>query len=232
MTVDTSNLDVLLNNGQLNESELYENKGKTLICEIIKNGKINELENFINKYNVSLHSYSSNGFDILIYTIKNSDSVEMINFIIEKTPYKNLNYTVKDNNNTIGTPLFLSLAQNKFKIADLLMENGADINMTLCCNLDKIREEDVYLTQNPYKYYDVIANRDCFTHDYSREIYSNIIQYLCEVDSLTQQNLEYIKNHGFEINAIRTGIIKQLERNNKFEYAKMISNLISEQDID
>ncbi|OUM59100.1 hypothetical protein PIROE2DRAFT_15455 [Piromyces sp. E2] len=232
MTVDTSSLDLLLKNGQLSDSDLYENKGKTLICEIIKNENINELENFINKYNVSLHQYTNNGFDILIYAIKNEVPIDMIKYIIEKTPYKNLNYTIKENNNSIGTPLFLSLAHNNFKIADLLIDNGADINMTLRCDIDKIKEEEVYLIQNPYKYYDVNINRDCFTHDYSRAIYSNVIQYLCEIDSLSQQNIEYIKKHGFEINTIRPGIVKQLERNNKPEYAKMISNLINEGDLD
>ena len=232
MTVDTSSLDLLLNNGQITQSDLYENTGKTLICEIIKNGNINDLEIFINKYNVSLHQYTNNSFDILIYAIKNNVSIDMIKYIIEKAPYKNLNYTIKEDNNSIGTPLFLSLAQNKFEIADLLIENGADINMTLRCDIDKIKEEEVYLVENPYKYYDVNVNRDCFTHDYSRAIYSNIIQYLCEVDSLTQQNIEYIKKHGFEINTIRPGIVKQLERNNKSNYAKMISSLINEQDLD
>ncbi|ORX85478.1 hypothetical protein BCR32DRAFT_325429 [Anaeromyces robustus] len=156
----------------------------------------------------------------------------MINFIIEKAPYQNLNYSIKDENHSISTPLFVALAQNNFLIADLLIEKGADINETVCCNLDKIKEEEVHLHENPFKYFDMSVNRDCFTLDYSCSIISNVIQFLCETESLNPKNIEYLTKHKFDVKSIRPGLVKQLERHNKHEYAKLISELINEDDLD
>jgi len=224
--------DILSSNYQLDQEELYGDKGRTIICELIKSGNKQKLEEFINKYSVALLHYTKDDFDILVYSIKNSVPLEMLEFIIEKAPYKIFDYTIKEeNSDLVCTPLFAAIAQNSFSIADALIKRGANINMTLNCAIGTVKEEEVYLTQNSsYKYYDVNVNRDCFTHEYSRVIYSNIIQYLCEANAINSQNIEYLKGHGFNKKSVRPGIVKQLERNNKLDFAKLISKLISEDD--
>jgi len=233
MALNNTVEDILSSNCQLDQKELYGDKGKTIICEIIKSGNKQKLEEFINKYNVVLLHYTEDNFDILVYSIKNSVPLEMIEFIIEKAPYKFFDYTIKEDNGLVCTPLFAAIAQNSFMIADLLIKKGANINMTLNCAIGTVQEEEVYLQQNSsYKYYDVNVNRDCFTHEYSRVIYSNVIQYLCEANAINSQNIEYLKEHGFNKKSVRPGIVKQLERNNKAEFAKLISKLINEDDLD
>jgi len=225
--------NILSGNCTLDQTEIYENKGRTIICEIIKSGNKQKLEEFINKYNIALLHYTDDDFDILVYSIKNNIPIEIIKFIIEKAPYKILDYTIKEDDNLVSTPLFSAIAQNSFQIADLLLEKGANINMTLNCAIGTVKEEEVYLNQNSsYKYYDVNFNRDCFTHEYSRVIYSNIIQYLCEANAMNSQNIKYLKEHGFNIKSVRPGIVKQLKNNNKPEFANLISKLINEQNLD
>ncbi|ORX51531.1 hypothetical protein BCR36DRAFT_351434 [Piromyces finnis] len=67
-------------------------------------------------------------FDILIYAIKNNAFLDIIKYIIEKTPYTELNYGVKEHHKSFKIPLFEAIAKNNFKIADLLIEKGADLN--------------------------------------------------------------------------------------------------------
>ncbi|KAG4091638.1 hypothetical protein H8356DRAFT_600968 [Neocallimastix lanati (nom. inval.)] len=215
-----------------NESNIYDSLGKDKVCELIKKNNVNELKSFIEKFDIYLNKYNNNDFDLLIYAIKNNASKEMVNYIIEKTDYKNLDYSIKEKINFFSSPLFIALSLNNFQISDLLLEKGADINAILCNNIDIINEEDVSLYQNPFKYFDMNVNRDCFTRDYSRAINSNVIQYLCETETLCPQNVNYIAKHGFNTNSIRPGIIKQLEKNKKYEYAKLISELINEGDLD
>jgi len=70
-----------------------------------------------------LNIYLENvNFDPLIYAIEKNCSIDFIKFIISK--YNNLNYDIADGKN----PLFLSIKNNCFSIADLLLQKNADIH--------------------------------------------------------------------------------------------------------
>ena len=118
------------------------------VLEKINNNQVNELNDFLTSHNFSL-TYFNNPFneDLLTSMIKNDGTTpEMIKFIIKQ--YTSLNYAVySDNESPINdlqlnnsssssfsspnipySPLSLSLAFNKFNIAKMLMDHGADIN--------------------------------------------------------------------------------------------------------
>jgi len=104
----------------------FENKRKKII-EIIKRDEITELEIYITKNNIQLNEFNNENFDLLIYSLKHYASFQIINFIINQCQYTTLNYTFQE----YGTPLFLAVARQEFKIADLLIKYNADINFKI-----------------------------------------------------------------------------------------------------
>ena len=99
---------------------------KENICEIIQD---NDIERFIqytepNEIDINHLSYENDTseFDILIYSIQNNVSIELVKAILPLYKNKTLNY-IQNN----WSPLIAAILNNKFEIADLLLENNADI---------------------------------------------------------------------------------------------------------
>jgi len=99
---------------------------KENICEIIQD---NDIERFIqytepNEIDINHLSYENDTseFDILIYSIQNNVSIELVKAILPLYKNKTLNY-IQNN----WSPLIAAILNNKFEIADLLLENNADM---------------------------------------------------------------------------------------------------------
>jgi len=120
----------------------FENK-RNKIIEIIKRDEITELELFITKNNIQLSDFDNENFDLLIYSLKHYASIEIINYVIIHCQYNTLNYTFQD----YGTPLFLAIARQEFKIADLLIKHKADINYRIV----KVNNESIGIIYYLYK---------------------------------------------------------------------------------
>jgi len=93
----------------------------------VKENNIDKLKNYIETNNYKITQWNSKEFDILIYAIENVNSISMIKFLIKECNYSTLNYFIfKDYE--YKSPLSAALANNNFKIADVLLDNKADIN--------------------------------------------------------------------------------------------------------
>jgi len=119
---------------------LQENQ-KSKILEIIReHGSLIELKNYIQINNISLSNLNCKTFDMLIYSIIHDASYNIIKYILDECHYKTLNYVLVEgnilnpNNNRYlffkdhKVPLFIAILKQNFKIADLLLNNKADIN--------------------------------------------------------------------------------------------------------
>jgi len=154
----------------------------------------------IKNSNINLKELNHQDFDILIFAIFYSFSVDMINFIIKEAEYSNLNYTYRitrkykkyidykneerdrkdDEDNFYMTeysilddgnetpPLFLAIYRKEFKIANLLLEKGADIN---------------------YK---------------TSSFKTDISEYLFSLGGFDKRRLGFIFNHGYNIKKVIT----------------------------
>ncbi|ORY85161.1 hypothetical protein LY90DRAFT_663436 [Neocallimastix californiae] len=75
----------------------------------------------------------------------------MVKYIVEQ--YDNLNYSVDFKLLDMKAPLFSAIASNKFRIADLLIQNGADINYELnYLNILYYLDSNNFLNKNNLKY--------------------------------------------------------------------------------
>jgi len=132
--MNESNLNYLNNNIDDKIKDLIKYK-RNLLKNIIERedeeNRIKRIRDFVFKNFVYIKFINDKNFDTLIYSIENDFSMEEISFIIENFKYENLNLYIYDENNgnngMYKVPLFSAIARNKFDIADLLIENGADI---------------------------------------------------------------------------------------------------------
>ncbi|OUM63226.1 hypothetical protein PIROE2DRAFT_10252 [Piromyces sp. E2] len=97
---------------------------------------ISEFDNFEKNNDQKLYELNNENFDILVKFIDNIEEYKVennyyyfkvIDYIIQKCKYQTLNYTIY-NDGEIEVPLFLAIYKGLFKIADLLIERGANIN--------------------------------------------------------------------------------------------------------
>lgn len=117
-------------------------KRKNKILKIIHKCKLNvtffnnELNNFIKEEKIEINKINNKNFDILIEILNiivesriedYYNYYKIIDFVIKKFKYKTLNYTIGNGNN-YEVPLFLVIFKGHFKIADFLIERGANIN--------------------------------------------------------------------------------------------------------
>ncbi|KAG4099082.1 hypothetical protein H8356DRAFT_1390549 [Neocallimastix lanati (nom. inval.)] len=99
------------------------------IIKIIRSNNIIKLKKFLNENNINIKKLSNVNFDILIKAIENNNSDLLVKFIIINGHYSNLNYTIYEKlENIYKSPLSVAIANNYFKIAEILIEFGADIN--------------------------------------------------------------------------------------------------------
>jgi len=97
------------------------------ILEILNRNDKYELEKYIYDKIILLNNINDDDFDILISAIESDVSIDMINFIILQGEYYTLDYFIIENNSVL-TPIFSAVGKNRFDIADILLENQADIN--------------------------------------------------------------------------------------------------------
>jgi len=100
------------------------------VIELLKINDIIKFEKYIKYNDIALKDLNDKDFDILIYSIENDASFEIIKFIISQCQYETLNYFVVENG-IFKLPLFYAIIKNNFRVANLLIEKKADINFTL-----------------------------------------------------------------------------------------------------
>jgi len=167
---------------------------RNIIKEILKKNSVKSLEDCITDNNISLKELNDTTFNVLIYSIEQNTSVDVIKYIIDQCQFKAFNfYIIERNQNKI--PLFCAIANNRFRIADVLLEYKANINCTINNN--------------------------------------NIISYLWKNNCLNGKNLQYILNHGFNIQFFIfkiSNLINEMIENKKNEFLNIIfKNFIFDQ---
>ncbi|ORY20069.1 hypothetical protein LY90DRAFT_161927 [Neocallimastix californiae] len=99
------------------------------IREIFRDNDINEFRQFIRNNNLQIKDLNNENFDILVFSIENDASINIIEYIICKCKYKTLNYIVNEYPEyKRKTPLLSAIGRSNFKVANYLIEYGADIN--------------------------------------------------------------------------------------------------------
>jgi len=194
------------------------------IKNLIKNNDLNSLKYYIENNHLTMEDLShrryyqdvKEDFDILLYSIIHSESIELIKYVIGL--YKDLNYSFCYEQRSIY-PLYIAILYNKFNIADILIENGADINIsTPFLNMDIIE----YLisiggiNEDNLKF---ILNKDIvFTKDnikdylFKNKIYNLIANYYDISSSVLEMFIkEYIYKHIKELNFHNEDYIKMYE---------------------
>jgi len=116
--VNEFHLYIINHNINLNEYG-YENN-ETIKRKIIEKRKNNTSYEFQNIYLKNVN------FDPLIFSLENDSSYTLIKFIINK--YNNLNYDILNGKN----PFFIALQNKNYRIADLLLDKGANIHYINC----------------------------------------------------------------------------------------------------
>jgi len=94
---------------------------------LFKSNDLKGLKTFVKEHHFPLNYFNYEYNDLLILSIENTTSVGIIRFIIQECHYDQLNYTIYCGNKR-KSPLLSVLALNKFKIADVLLNQGFDIN--------------------------------------------------------------------------------------------------------
>ena len=100
------------------------------IRNLVLQEDINSLNQYIKENELPLSYYNNTQNDLLIYALENKISFNMIKFILSQCYYPSLNYTIGHSKN----PLLEALCQSRFDVADLLIQNGADINYRVFFN--------------------------------------------------------------------------------------------------
>jgi len=98
------------------------------IKEIIKNNNnFRDFEKYITEKCIILKDLNKDDFDVLLYSIENNASPEIIRYIVCQCKYDNLNYHIIEDK-TLKAPLFSSIGKNNFEISKLLLQKNANIN--------------------------------------------------------------------------------------------------------
>ncbi|ORX57851.1 hypothetical protein BCR36DRAFT_277776, partial [Piromyces finnis] len=153
------------------------------IIDLIKSNNLTNLINYVETNCVFLLALNNIEFDILIFSIENCDSNDIVQYIINQCQFETLNYSFYCQSicyRGYKVPLFSAVAKKKFGIADLLIEKGADINY----RLNILNWEDI-----------------------------NIVNYLYHIGSVyfDKAILKYIFSHNFNISCLSTNLMSQFK---------------------
>jgi len=149
-------------------------KNRNYLKEMIKNNNLKDVEDYVKANDISVKELKNEDFDILICSIENDASSEMINYIINRFQYKTFNYFNNQKNLIIDkgdTPLFFTLAKNNFKLANVLLKNGADINYNKGKLLCQLVEEHALNMKNL---------KFVFNHGYQLEYLDRFVIFLIQ----------------------------------------------------
>jgi len=154
-----------MSNQQKNDKELEIIKEN--VCKLIKDNDIDRFNQYINtnEKDINRLSYENDttNFDILIYSIQNNVSIEIIKAILPFYKNKSLNYIQNR-----WSPLIAAFLNNKFEIANLLLENNADI-------------------KNGYEKYSNILQYILSKNDLKKRLNDENIKYI--LDKLYEKNI-------------------------------------------
>jgi len=162
-TIKLNNIKLVIKKNIDSVGELLEKRFE--ILKLLKNNDKIFLEKYIKDNNIKLNSLNTYDFDVLIYSIENNISEDLIEYMVSLKNYDTLNYHIKYRNKynsvsedsyrtTFKTPLVCAIENNKFKIADLLLKYGYDINYSeqFLDENDNIKDFDIieYLYNKDY----------------------------------------------------------------------------------
>jgi len=108
--------------------------------EIIKRNNLAELKSYVKENSITPEKFN-NFNDILIESIENNASSEIIEFIISQRLGKNLNYYTYNNesrfdNRIIKIPIYSAIINKNYEISNLLLKFNANINYVINgCNI-------------------------------------------------------------------------------------------------
>jgi len=110
-----------------------EKKSKTIeFCKLLQNNDINGIKFFLFNNRTTLVNFKMYIkeiiSDVLVVAVEYNCSEEMIKYIINEGKYDDLNYEAIFEENGYKSPLITAIKNEFFNIADVLIENGADIN--------------------------------------------------------------------------------------------------------
>ncbi|OUM64777.1 hypothetical protein PIROE2DRAFT_8308, partial [Piromyces sp. E2] len=103
--------------------------------KVLKNNNLREFKEHLRKNDIDIGDMQTDDYDLLVYAIENNMSSDIIHYIVRG--YFSLNYYFFDIEEGIEvekSPLSSAIAEDNFQLADILIENKADINFKIFYN--------------------------------------------------------------------------------------------------
>jgi len=163
------------------------------IIKLIEINELKPLQNYIQDNNIQIEKFNNSFFDILIYSIESQASIQIINFIIQQCSYTDLNYTFYDNG--ILKNIF------NFSYKHHISDNGWKVPLFSAIAFDNYEIAN-FLIRNK-------ADINYIT-EVKKSNGKNILQYLEHIYYLNSRNLNYILNHGFQVQGITSDLMNKL----------------------
>ena len=211
----------------INKKEIKER-----IIELIKSNNVNELQQYIQENGIQIKQFNNKFVDILITSIENDASIEMAEFIINYGKYKTMNFIIHGSPDYVKkTALSSAIKNNNFKLADYLIDYGAEINFipydilkTILGrkNCKYILTKGIYITSNlinslikdNFNYFLKQIFLDLF---YCNEFILNLLSIKNSNNFLSSKQLETIINNEKNKIAINESMYKIAIDNNNYE---------------
>jgi len=116
------------------DNEIVFKKNEEIIKKLVKLKDINSIKKYLHEKNIKLKDLNRSKCNILLYFIDNNASIDIINYIIINGKYITLNNEfyhdfIFENGKKYElriSPLKLAIKNNNFKLANYLIENGAN----------------------------------------------------------------------------------------------------------
>ncbi|ORX88194.1 hypothetical protein BCR32DRAFT_273742 [Anaeromyces robustus] len=222
-----------------NYNEIENEKINIQNKNLIERGNTDLLHKYIKDKNISLKSLNSTiefdnygclrsdmGFDILIYAIERKAPYDMIRYIVETTPYTDLDYGKVKNKDEFCVPLFTAIGNNDFKVADYLISKGADIHYEFRSDPWNIGSE---YNENPSKLSYCSIVDENFELDYEYYIRADVVNYLLDYNRLNHENKKYLIKKGVRVNIDIDELAREKQREieeRQRRYEDIIRNLL------